>query len=200
MLEILFSISFFLFGGNIIDTKLTHHKYEEENYKKIFNLKTKESVNTYCVKHSEMENIKKLKYHDPNGGQKTIYKVTKPTENETKEEYWDNGQMLSQIDYLEGKRGGSCRQWYKNGQLMNEGFYKNGKMIGYWMYYHENGQLESHGTYKYTESGVYSRKDGVWKYYYDNGQLESESIIKDGVEELKFYDKEGNLLPEGDGC
>ncbi len=122
MLEILFSISFFLFGGNIIDTKLTHHKYEEENYKKIFNLKTKESVNTYCVKHSEMENIKKLKYHDPNGGQKTIYKVTKPTENETKEEYWDNG------------------------------------------------------------------------------QLKSESIIKDGVEELKFYDKEGNLLPEGDGC
>jgi len=47
---------------------------------------------------------------------------------------------------------------------------------------------------------VYSRKDGIWKYYYDNGQIQSESIIKDGVEELKFYDKEGNLLPEGEGC
>ena len=32
MLEILFSISFSLFGGNIIDTKLEHHKYEKENY------------------------------------------------------------------------------------------------------------------------------------------------------------------------
>jgi hypothetical protein len=26
--------------------------------------------------YSKLENIKKIKYHDPNGGQKTIYKVT----------------------------------------------------------------------------------------------------------------------------
>ncbi len=121
-------------------------------------------------------------------------------QSEEKIEYWDNGLVLSQIHYLDVKRDGSCRHWYKNGQLMNEGFYKNGKMIGPWMSYHENGQIESHGTYKYTESGVYSRKDGIWKYYYDNGQIQSESIIKGGVEELKFYDKDGNLTPMGDGC
>ena len=121
-------------------------------------------------------------------------------QSEEKIKYWDNGQVLSQIHYLDGKRDGSCRHWYKNGQLMNEGFYKNGKMTGYWMSYYSNGQIQNHGNYKYTESGVYSRKDGVWKYYYDNGQIQSESIIKDGVEELKFYDKEGNLLPEGEGC
>ena len=80
MLEILFSISFFLFGGNIIDTKLAHHKYEEENYKKIFNLRTKESVNTYCIKHSELENVKKVNHYRPGGGQETKYKVSKPTE------------------------------------------------------------------------------------------------------------------------
>ena len=83
---------------------------------------------------------------------------------------------------------------------MNEWFYENGKMTGIWMSYHENGQIESHGTYKYTESGVYSRKNGIWKYYYDNGQLQKESIIKDGVEELKFYDRDGELLPMEDGC
>ncbi|MEC8853869.1 MAG: toxin-antitoxin system YwqK family antitoxin, partial [Bacteroidota bacterium] len=94
--------------------------------------------------------------------------------------------MLSQIHCLDGERDGSCRHYYKNGTLMSEGFYKNGKMTGIWIAYHENGQIESHGTYKYTESGVYSRKDGVWKYYYDNGQLQTESIIKDGIEELKF--------------
>ena len=119
---------------------------------------------------------------------------------EIKIEYWNNSQVLSEIHYLDGKRDGSCRYWYKNGQLMNEGFYKNGKMIGAFMSYYENGQIQNHGNYKYTESGVYSRKDGVWKYYFDNGQIQSESIIKDGVEELKFYDKEGNLLPEGEGC
>jgi antitoxin component YwqK of YwqJK toxin-antitoxin module len=121
-------------------------------------------------------------------------------QNEEKTKYWDNGQVLSQIHYSEGKRDGSCRHWYKNGQLMNEGFYKNGKMTGPWMSYHENGQIQNYGSYKYTESGVYSRKDGVWKYYYNNGQIQNESIIIDGVEEMKFYDKEGNLLPEREDC
>ena len=122
-------------------------------------------------------------------------------ESKEKIEYWDNGKILSQIHYLDGKRDGSCRYWYKTGQLMSEGFYKNGKMTGNWTSYHENGQLESHGIYKYTESGAYSRKMGVWKYYSYNGQLESESIIKDGVEELRFYDKDGRLLPaEEGGC
>ena len=80
MLEILFSISFFLFGGNIIDTKLTHHKYEKENYNKIFHLKNNESVNTYCVKHSEVENVKKVNWNRPGGLQETNYKVSKPIE------------------------------------------------------------------------------------------------------------------------
>ena len=121
-------------------------------------------------------------------------------QNETKIEYYDNGNVLSQIHYLDGKRDVSCRYWYEDGTLMTEGFYKNGKMIGFWMSYHDNSQLESHGTYKYTESGVYSRKDGVWQYYYDNGKLRRESIIKDGIEELKFYDRDGKLLPMGEGC
>jgi hypothetical protein len=80
MLNILFSISFLLFGGNIIDTKLNFHKYKKENYKEIFYLKNKESVNTYCVKHSKIENIKKVKWNRPGGLQETNYKVTKPTE------------------------------------------------------------------------------------------------------------------------
>jgi hypothetical protein len=75
MLEILFSISFSLFNGNIIDTKLKNHKYEKDDYKEIFYLKNKESVNTYCVKHSRLENIQKVKYNSHNGRQETNYKV-----------------------------------------------------------------------------------------------------------------------------
>ena len=80
MLEILFGISFSLFGGSVIDTKLNHHKYEKEDYKEIFYLKNKESVDTYCVKHSEVENVRKVKYNRPNGLQETNYKISKPTE------------------------------------------------------------------------------------------------------------------------
>ena len=80
MMEILFSISLFFTGGNIIDTKLKLHKYEKEHFKEIFYLKNKESVNTYCIKHSKLENITKVKCHRPGGGEETNYKVTKPTE------------------------------------------------------------------------------------------------------------------------
>ena len=75
MLEILFGISFSLFGGNIIDTQLKHHKYEKEDYKEIFYLKNKESINIYCVKHCRFENIQKVKYNSHNGLEETKYKV-----------------------------------------------------------------------------------------------------------------------------
>mgnify|MGYP001282097998 FL=1 len=114
--------------------------------------------------------------------------------------YWENGQKLSEVQYFNEKRDGSCKYWYKTGQLMSSGLYKNGKMYGPFISYYENGQIQSQGNYNYNESDIYSRKDGVWKYYYEDGKIESESIIKNGFEELKFYDKEGNLLPEGKGC
>ena len=114
--------------------------------------------------------------------------------------YWENGQKLSEVQYFNEKRDGSCKYWYKTGQLMSSGLYKNGKMYGPFISYYENGEIQSQGNYNYNESDIYSRKDGVWKYYYEDGKIESESIIKNGFEELKFYDKEGNLLPEGKGC
>ena len=46
----------------------------------IFHLKNKESVNTYCVKHSEVENVKKIKWNRHGGLQEANYKVSKPTE------------------------------------------------------------------------------------------------------------------------
>ena len=75
MLEILFTISFALFGGNIIDTKLNFHKYEKEDSKKIFYLKNKESINCYCIKHCHYENIQKIKSNRANGLQETNYKI-----------------------------------------------------------------------------------------------------------------------------
>ena len=65
---------------------------------------------------------------------------------------------------------GSVSTGKKTGQLMSSGLYKNVKMYG------------------------------TFISYYENGHLESESIIQEGVEELKFYDKEGNFLSEVKGC
>ena len=133
-------------------------------------------------------------------GQNIIIPVFANGNNQERVNYWENGQKLSEVQYFNKKRDGSCKYWYKTGQLMSSGLYKNGKMYGPFISYYENGQIKSQGNYNYHSSDIYSRKDGIWKYYYENGKIESESIIKNGVEELKFYDKEGNLLPEGEGC
>ena len=133
-------------------------------------------------------------------GQSIIIPVFTNVNNQERVNYWENGQKLSEVQYFNEKRDGSCKYWYKTGQLMSSGLYKNGKMYGPFISYYENGQIQSQGNYNYNESDIYSRKDGVWKYYYEDGKIESESIIKNGFEELKFYDKDGNLLPEGEGC
>ena len=133
-------------------------------------------------------------------GQSIIIPVFANVNNQERVNYWENGQKLSEVQYFNEKRDGSCKYWYKTGQLMSSGLYKNGRMYGPFISYYENGQIQSQGNYNYNESDIYSRKDGVWKYYYEDGKIESESIIKNGFEELKFYDKEGNLLPEGKGC
>ena len=75
---LLFNISFFFSNGNIIDSKSKHHKFNKENYEKIFYLKNKESVNIYCSKHSEYECVQKLKYNQHNGGgTKNKFRITK---------------------------------------------------------------------------------------------------------------------------
>ena len=74
---LLFNISFFFSNGNIIDTKLKHHKFDKENYEKIFYLKHKDSVTIYCTKHSEHECVQKLKYQQHNGGgTKNKFRIT----------------------------------------------------------------------------------------------------------------------------
>ena len=75
MIEVFCSLSFLIFGGNIIYSKLAHHKYDRENHKKIFYLKNKQAVDVYCVKHSEFEKVKKVKYYHHNNGQKIKYKI-----------------------------------------------------------------------------------------------------------------------------
>ena len=76
ILNTLFSFALFITGGHILSTNFKFHHYSDEDYKEIFFLKNKASISKNCIKHSEVEDIKKIKYHD-DGGQKTTYKVTK---------------------------------------------------------------------------------------------------------------------------
>ena len=76
IVEIFFNLFFFISNGNILDTRLKSHKYAKEDYKEIFYLKYKDSIKSFCVKHKEFENVKKIRQYVAGGGQETHYKVT----------------------------------------------------------------------------------------------------------------------------
>jgi len=115
------------------------------------------------------------------------------SQSEVKTEYWENGEILSQVHYNDGIREGSCRYYYKNGIMMTEGFYLNGKMSGYWHSFHPNGNIESKGKYDHRQSGVYGQKTGKWMYYDVEGHKISDSTIILGIENIKFYNKDGSV-------
>ena len=116
-------------------------------------------------------------------------------------EYWDNGQVLSQVHYKDAVRDGSCRYYFKNGVMMAEGFYLKGKMSGYWHSFYENGQLKEKGKYDHRNNGVYSQRTGKWISYTLDGKVFSESTIILGIENIKFYNKDGSIKSTLlDGC
>ena len=83
ILETMLSASLFIFGGNIIDTKLELHHYEDDDYSEIFYQKNNTIITKKCTRHSEFENIKKLRRHSPvSGGSETVYKVIPAQEDE----------------------------------------------------------------------------------------------------------------------
>ena len=77
ILETLLSISLFITGGHLIDTKLGLHHYSDDDYKEIFYLKNKKQISKECIRHSKLEVIKKLRVNSA-GSQGDIFKVSDP--------------------------------------------------------------------------------------------------------------------------
>ena len=76
IINALFSISLFVTGGNVISTNLKLHHYSDDDYKEIMNLKNKASISKNCTRHSEMEDIKKIKVYREDGAEDS-FRVTK---------------------------------------------------------------------------------------------------------------------------
>ena len=100
--------------------------------------------------------------------------LNKKISNSLNKFYNDNGKLLSEGIFKDGKLNGLYKYYYENGKLKTEGTFEDGIPHGPSKIYHENGKLESEGTIKYLE------KDGLFKYYNENGRLELEETYKDG--------------------
>ena len=137
--------------------------------------------------------------------------------------YYENGQIMEEGNYEDGKVEGEWSGYYENGQIRYKIYYKNDKEEGKWSGYYENGQLKDEGNFKNTgepflsdyihtnddfsdhnrNNEYYSlnRKFGKWIEYYDNGQVRSKgnytgfSHSRNGT--WTWYHKNGQKLGQG---
>ena len=57
--------------------------------------------------------------------------------------YRENGNVASQINYVDGKMKGIYREYHENGKLSTEGHWNINNPIGEMKSYTENGELQS---------------------------------------------------------
>jgi antitoxin component YwqK of YwqJK toxin-antitoxin module len=85
-------------------------------------------------------------------------------------EYWDNGEMKTQIVYLGDDRSDYLyREFYATGVLKLEAQYHDKKLHGELATYFENGNLKSRTKYRH------GFKHGAEILFYENGSVKSES-------------------------
>jgi len=132
----------------------------------------------------------------------------------TVKEYFENGALLAEYNYKDGKLEGTSKGYYQNGAFRGEWNYKNGKLEGKIKVFHENGKLNYEFNYKndkrdgvsnyYDKNGklLYEwnyredKLEGMSKGYYENGQVKAEYNYKDDKRNgiSKTYDEKGKLL------
>lgn len=101
-----------------------------------------------------------------------IYSTYYNSSGEPKQGVWeskyDNGQLCSEVEYLDGKKHGIERTWYNNGQIEYEFFFKEGVSHGIRRRWYENGNLNHEMTF------ALGKEHGVYKFFNDDGHLRFE--------------------------
>ena len=78
ILNSFFSISLFMTGGHLLDSKYGLHHFSDEDYKDLFFLENKKSITKLCTRHEKLETLKKMNRRRADGGQENIYNVQEP--------------------------------------------------------------------------------------------------------------------------
>ena len=135
-----------------------------------------------------------------------------------KEDYYENGDLKSELRYENGMLNG-CSKWYlPNGKLQVEVTYRNDTIDGLVRRWHENGNLMEENWYKdgvqdsvfrefslkgtMITEGYYvgGKLNGEFHRWYENGQVFQEGRFVDGMMDgswLVFY-ADGKLAAKAD--
>ena len=99
-------------------------------------------------------------------------------------EYYDNGQLESEIGYSENKKHGRYSMWYENGQIKAKGTNSYDAPYGYYVEWLEDGKMREEGTW--TEDG----ENLIQNRWNKNGN----QIITDGQGSIVGKNKEGLVV------
>jgi len=119
---------------------------------------------------------------------------TKPKKEKVKytgvrETQYDNGDIKSRVNYVDGRMQGKAYNYYKGGQIHSEFNYVDGRQEGITKWFFEDGTLFQEIPYK---DGQFH---GTWKQYHENGELQAEMPYFESYEGvgLKEYSSAGKL-------
>ncbi len=99
--------------------------------------------------------------------------------------YYNNGDVMSKIPYVNGKKHGMERMWwYSRGGKWSETVWRNGKKHGLYTEWYEGGQKW------YERMWIDDEAHGVATGWWDNGQKSWETMSDDGI----GWDEEGNVI------
>ncbi len=88
--------------------------------------------------------------------------------------YFENGNIQSEINYINGKKNGEAKYYYETGELLSIKNYLEGNLHGDLLSYFKNGNLKSETNY------VNDKKIGGAKYYYETAELSAIKNYLDG--------------------
>jgi uncharacterized protein len=89
--------------------------------------------------------------------------------------YFENGQKLTEGNYVNNKAQDEWTTWYENGQVNFRGNMVNDNLEGEWSYFFDNGKLKSRGKL------VSNKKEGEWNFWDEKGNLQDKESYRSGL-------------------
>jgi antitoxin component YwqK of YwqJK toxin-antitoxin module len=132
-------------------------------------------------------------WYSPNGKPKTIIRYNKKGEDHgLRQEFYEDGTIKTEIDYVNDSKHGQWKEYYENGKLARLTNYANGRKHGQEKVYYINGAL------KRLTNFVNDEENGEETLYYETGKIKEKKHFKMGTKTGKWtwHDEDGNIKEE----
>ena len=94
--------------------------------------------------------------------------------------YYDDGKILSKVNYFENKLNGNWIEYFRNGNVLSKKNFKDDLLDGQYIDYYSFGQVLSRRYY------VKNKLEGIYEEFHKNGQLYTKKNYKNDILEGEY--------------